>query len=74
MSQYDLGPCTSAPPAYYAGESQAKMVQMPTLKQRLDLAVLQAEEKLKTVKEAREVFDRNPDMEKLLNLMQRGLF
>jgi hypothetical protein len=46
----------------------------PTLKQRLEGAVNRAEEQLAAAKEARELFDRNPDIEKLLNLMQRGLF
>jgi hypothetical protein len=46
----------------------------PTLKQRLEGAVNRAEEQLTAAKEARELFDRNPDIEKLLNLMQRGLF
>lgn len=50
------------------------MAQMPTLKQRLDQAVHQAEERLATAQEARELFDRNPDLERLLNLMQKGLF
>ena len=57
----------------YGGE-QPKMVRMPTLKERLDMAVKQAEERLKAVKEAREIFDRNPDIEKLLDLMQRNHF
>ena len=67
---------------YYptAGVSQGmqacepKMAMTPTLKQRLEGAVNRAEEQLAAAKEARELFDRNPDIEKLLNLMQRGLF
>lgn len=38
------------------------------------MVVAQAEERLKAVKEAREIFERNPDLEKLLNVMQKGLF
>lgn len=70
----NLGPYTgpSCPPSIYDGT--AKMVSVPTLKDRLDDAVKQAELRLKAVQEAREIFSRNPDMEKLLNLMQRGLF
>ena len=63
---------SAAPQAYYGGE--AKMARMPTLKERLDLAVTQAEERLSAVKEAREIFSRNPDIEKLLDLMQRSHF
>lgn len=51
-----------------------KMARTPNLQQRLDMAVAQAEERLAAVKEAREIFQRNPDLEKLLNVMQRGLF
>ncbi len=54
--------------------ANAKMVSVPTLRQRLDMAVQQAEERLTAVKEARELFDRNPDMEKLLNIMQKAHF
>ena len=46
----------------------------PSMKQRLDEAVSQAEERLRIVKEAREILDRNPDIETLLNLLQRGGF
>lgn len=54
--------------------ASAKMAHMPTLKQRLDLAVNQAEAKLADVKRARELFEKNPDLEELLNIMQRGRF
>lgn len=56
----------------YAGE--AKMARMPTLKERLALAVQQAEEKLASVKRAQEIFEKNPDLEELLNIMQRSHF
>ena len=64
---------------YYAGEEatgmlNAKMAHQPTLAQRLDLAVAQAEEKLASVKRAREIFQKNPDLEELLNIMQRMHF
>lgn len=52
----------------------SRMAHMPTLRQRLDMAVQQAEERLAAVKEARELFDRNPDIEKLLNIMQKAHF
>ena len=50
------------------------MVRMPNLKERLELAVRKAEEKLAAAKEAREIFNRNPDLERLLDLMQKGNF
>ena len=57
---------------YYGGE--AKMVRQPDLKDRLIFAVQQAEEKLAAVKRAKEIFDKNPDLEELLNIMQRSHF
>ena len=47
---------------------------MPTLRDRLDRAVADAQARLKVVEEARAIFDRNPDMERLLELMQEGHF
>ena len=47
---------------------------MPALKQRLETAILRAEERLRAVKEAKEIFDRNSDLERFLNIMQEGLF
>lgn len=71
-----LGVAGSSP--YYAKEAAMqqndRMVGMPTLRQRLDMAVKQAEERLAAVTEARELFDRNPDIEKLLNIMQKAHF
>ena len=62
--------------ANYAGNQmeQTKMARMPTLQQRLDMALKQAEERLQAVKEARELLARNPDLEKLLDIMQRSHF
>lgn len=57
---------------YY--DNGAKMASIPTLKQRLDMAVEQAENRLAAVKEAREIFERNPDIERLLDIMQRSHF
>ena len=53
---------------------EAKLARMPTMKQRIDMAVQQAEERLAAAKEAQEIFNRNPDLEKLINAMQRGNF
>lgn len=53
---------------------QAKSVNMPTLQQRLDMAVKQAEDRLNKVKEARDILSRNPDLEKLLDIMQQSHF
>jgi hypothetical protein len=52
----------------------AKAIQMPTLQQRLDNAVANCESRLKDAIEARDILKRNPDLEKLLNIMQKGNF
>ena len=57
-----------------ACESTAKMIGMPSLKIRLEQAVAAAEYQLNEAKRAREIFDRNPDLEELMNIMQRGRF
>ena len=64
------------PQGYLGGAEQfaTKMVSMPTLKQRLDKAVEEAEARLEAVKEARGIFERNPDIERLLDLIQRSHF
>ena len=65
---------TSSAPMSYANQEQMKMAQMPTMKQRIELAVTQAEEKLAAVKRAREIFNAHPELEELLNIMQRMHF
>ena len=63
------GQCLPTP--YYA---ETKMAHQPNLKQRLEFAVSQAEEKLAAVKRAKEIFDKHPDLEELLNIMQKSHF
>ena len=46
----------------------------PTMRQRIELAVKQAEAKLADTQRAKELFDKNPDLEELLNIMQRSHF
>ena len=53
---------------------QGQLANMPTMKQRIDMAVKQAEDRLAAAKEAQEIFARNPDLEKLINCLQRGGF
>jgi hypothetical protein len=47
---------------------------MPNMKERLELAVVQAEARLKDAKRAKEIFEKHPELEELLNIMQRGHF
>ena len=54
--------------------SETKMVRAPTLKDRLEMAVKEAEERLKAAKRAREIFDAHPELEELLNIMQNSHF
>lgn len=60
--------------AMQAYDMQAKMCSVPSMRDRLALAVRQAEEKLAAVKRAKEIFEKNPDLEELLNIMQRTHF
>ena len=60
-------------PSTYAGES-AKMLRMPTMKDRIAEAVASAEARLADTKRAKEIFDAHPELEELLNIMQRGRF
>lgn len=70
----DLNEITYKTQAAYGGGIANAMVRQPNLQERLDLAVQQAEVKLAAAKEAREIFKRNPDIERLLNIMQSGAF
>ena len=51
-----------------------KMARMPTCRERIDLAVKQAEDRLAKVKEAQEILSRHPDLERLLDIMQQAHF
>lgn len=63
-------------PAGYGGTQCPSSVNTPTptLQQRLDFAVQQAKKALEDVTEARDILARNPDLERLLNIMQKGRF
>lgn len=52
----------------------AKMVRQATIKNRIEMAVNQAEERLAAVKRAKEILDKNPELEELLDIMQRSHF
>ena len=58
----------------YGGNVPMKNVGPASLQQRLDYAVKDAEQRLAEAREARDILARNPDLEKLLNIMQRGRF
>ena len=66
------GQCAYVSQPYYGhGEN---MLRQPTVKDRLEMAVKQAEERLAAVKRAREIFEKYPDIQELLDTMQRGNF
>ena len=50
------------------------MIRMPSLKERLAESVSRAEAQLADAKRAKEIFDAHPELEELLNIMQRGQF
>jgi hypothetical protein len=60
----------------YAGQGldTPKTCWQPSLQERMDAAVKAAEERLAQVKEARDILARNPDIERLLNIMQKSPF
>lgn len=62
------------PAQSYGGNQLMKLSREPNMAERLDLAVERAEKQLADAKEAREIFQRNPDLEKLINLMNRNSF
>ena len=65
-----MGGSDCAPATY----PQEKMARMATVRERMDLAIKQAKEKLARTKEAAEILNKNPDLERLLNIMQQGVF
>ena len=64
IPQY-AGNCTSEAP---------QMLQRASLKFRLEEAVREAESRLQDAQRAKEIFTAHPELEELLNIMQRGRF
>lgn len=52
--------------------TSAQMVRQATPTERARFAVKAAEERLKCAKEALEILERNPDLERLLDIMQNN--
>lgn len=69
LGLYGSGGCDSAP---YAND--AKMIRMPSMKERIAQSVRDAESRLADARRAKEIFDAHPELEELLNIMQRGRF
>ena len=67
-------PNTAGVPAIPYYDGQEKMARQPNMRDRIDLAVQQAEDKLAAVKRAKEIFAAHPELEELLNIMQRNHF
>jgi hypothetical protein len=70
MEDYPV-PIGNAVQTQYGGE---KMLRAPTLKTRLEAAVMEAEERLAEAKRAKEIFEKHPELEELLNIMNKGRF
>lgn len=70
MNDYGLAGQGSSP----YNEISAKDAQMPSMKLRLSMAVKEAESKLADAKRAKEILDKHPELEELLNIMQRRSF
>ncbi len=56
------------------GGALGALAGMPTVKQRIAMAVKQAEDRLAAVKRAQEILAKNPELEELLDIMQRSHF
>ena len=74
MDGYIGGGNTLAAGAVQAQYAGAKMARLTTLKERLEQAVLDAEARLADAKRAAEIFAKHPELEELLNIMQKGRF
>lgn len=57
-----------------AGLVWGKQARAATHRQRLEMSIVEAEERIARLKEARELLDRNPDLERLLDIMQQSHF
>ena len=53
-------------------QEQGRMVRMPSLKDRLAEAASRAEQQLEDARRAKAIFEAHPELEKLLDIMQRG--
>jgi hypothetical protein len=61
-------------PPYYDGPSLTKDARQATHRQRLEMSITNAEDRIAKLKEARELLDRYPDLERLLDIMQQSHF
>ena len=55
-------------------EDSPKKIQQPSMKFRLAEAVKQAESKLADAKRAAEILEKHPELEELLNILNRSRF
>ena len=53
---------------------EAKSIGNPSMKVRLDIAIARAEKQLMDAKRAKEIFEKNPELEELINLMNSQRF
>ena len=60
--------------AYSNPSYSGAQVRPANMKERLDMAIKQAEVKLADVKRAKEIFEKHPALEELINIMQRNNF
>jgi len=58
----------------YAQGELGKMAMMPTLKQRLEMSVKECESRLADAVRAREILNAHPELEELMDIMQKGRF
>ena len=61
-------------PAVQTSQVYAGSKREPTMIERADMALAQAERRLADMKRAKEILDNNPDLGELLNIMNRSHF
>lgn len=61
-------------PSYSSEQMDTKMAMVPTLKSRLDRSVEDCKSRLADAVRAREILNAHPELEELLNIMQKGRF
>jgi hypothetical protein len=62
------------PAGYYEEQAKVAKYHGNTINARLSRAVEEAETRLAEAKRAKEIFDAHPELEELINIMQKGRF
>jgi len=72
MSDFGLGGNQIAKQMYETASAIPTNYREPTIRERIGLAVERAQQQLADAQRMAELFDKNPDLEELINLMNKG--